>query len=235
MNHGHDDFETEPVPGLPKELPRGEKMLWQGAPDWKELAKRTFHIRKFAVYAAIIVTWHGVTTVYDGGAVMAAITSSALMTVLCAAAIGMLAGLAYLAGTGTVYTITTHRVVMRFGIALPMTVQIPFSKIAAASLRRHKDGVGDIPLAITEDARVSYLVLWPHVRPWHLLRPEPMLRAVPDADKAAEILRAALQASFEQEANDAATQTDMKTPQPHLEGGKKEDRTEHGQWAAAAG
>ena len=227
MNHGHDDFATEPAPGLPKALPVGEKMLWQGAPDWKEIAKRTFHIRKFAAYAAIIVLWHGVTTVYDGGAVMAALTSSALMAVLCAAAIGMLGGLAYLAGTGTVYTITSERVVMRFGIALPMTVQIPFSKIAGASMRRHINGLGDIPLTIAEDARVSYLVLWPHVRPWHLLRPEPMLRCIPDADKAAEILGAALKASYLQEAN-------VQTTQPHLEDGKDQDRNGHGQWAAAA-
>lgn len=234
MNHGHDDFATEPVPGLPKELPVGEKMLWQGAPDWKEIAKRTFHIRKFAAYAAIIVIWHGVTTVYDGGAVMAAVTSSTLMAVLCAAAIGMLAGLAYLAGTGTVYTITSERVVMRFGIALPMTVQIPFSKIVGASLRRHKNGLGDIPLTIAEDARASYLVLWPHVRPWHLLRPEPMLRCIPNADEAAQILREALKASYLQEAGDDVAKANVQTTHPHLEDGKKEDRNGHGQWAAAA-
>ena len=32
------DYEFEPVPGLPEELPPGEMLLWQGAPDWKTIA-----------------------------------------------------------------------------------------------------------------------------------------------------------------------------------------------------
>jgi hypothetical protein len=39
------DFDFEPVPGLPAELPAGETMIWQGRPQWRSLAVRAFHIR----------------------------------------------------------------------------------------------------------------------------------------------------------------------------------------------
>ena len=32
MSKDHDDFDFEPVRGLPQVLPKGERMLWQGAP-----------------------------------------------------------------------------------------------------------------------------------------------------------------------------------------------------------
>ena len=34
--------------------------------------------------------------------------------------------------------------------------------------------------------------MWPHVRPWHLANPQPMLRGVADAQKVAAILARAL-------------------------------------------
>ena len=45
------------------------------------------------------------------------------------------------------------------------------------------------------------VVLWPHVRPWRTVEPEPMLRCVPDARLAADVLTTALRAAFP----DAAT------------------------------
>jgi hypothetical protein len=30
-----DDFAGEPIPGLPADLPEGEKLLWQGSPGWR--------------------------------------------------------------------------------------------------------------------------------------------------------------------------------------------------------
>ena len=40
MPHDHDDFATEPVRGLPEDLPHGRgKSCWQGQPAWWQLAK----------------------------------------------------------------------------------------------------------------------------------------------------------------------------------------------------
>ena len=58
----------------------------------------------------------------------------------------MLAGLAWLFRRAACYTITSKRVLFQFGVALPMTMNIPLGKIANAALKTYRDGSGDIPL-----------------------------------------------------------------------------------------
>jgi hypothetical protein len=91
-----------------------------------------------------------------------------------------------------VYSITNRRVVMRFGVALPMALNLPFKAIESAALLRHADGSGDLPLALTEDQRVGYFVNWPHVRPGRKGGSQPMLRSIPHADAVAALLAQAL-------------------------------------------
>ena len=38
------------------------------------------------------------------------------------------------------------------------------------------------------DTRLSYLMCWPHVRPWHMAKTQPALRCIPDAARVAQIL-----------------------------------------------
>jgi hypothetical protein len=71
-------------------------------------------------------------------------------------------------------------------------MNIPLSRIANAALKTYRDGSGDIPLRVSDDKRVSYLLLWPHIRPWGLRAPEPMLNAIPDAAAVAAKLAEAL-------------------------------------------
>ena len=58
-----------------------------------------------------------------------------------------------------------------------------------------KDGTGDIALQLGKGDRVAYLILWPHARPWRLAKAEPMLRAIPHADRVAQVLARALAAA----------------------------------------
>ncbi|MGZ2821903.1 photosynthetic complex putative assembly protein PuhB, partial [Pseudomonas aeruginosa] len=81
--------------------------------------------------------------------------------------------LGYLAARTTVYTITSRRLVMRIGIALPMTLNLPFKVIASAAARINSDGTADIPITLVPPNRLAFLILWPHCRPWTLRRPEP--------------------------------------------------------------
>lgn len=186
------EYEREPIPGLPEVPPAGERILWQGAPSWRVLARRAFHVRKVAVYFALLVVGSAVTGIAGGAALRPTAMNAAWLLTLGASATGLLALLAWAQGRATVYTITSRRVVMRFGVAIPMTMNIPFSQISSAALRLHPDGTGDVPLALASARRASYLVLWPHVRPWHFGHVQPMLRAVADAGGVAEILARAL-------------------------------------------
>ena len=84
---------------------------------------------------------------------------------------------------------------MRFGMAMPMIVNLPYAQINGAALRAGAEGIGDIPLALADDRPLTFAVLWPHARPWHLSRPQPMLRCIPDALGVAQILAAGLAAT----------------------------------------
>jgi hypothetical protein len=133
------------------------------------------------------------------------------------AALAALILLAWLINRSTVYTITNRRVVMRFGVALPMTVNIPFAIVESAALKTRRDGTGDIPLTLTPAQRIAYLHLWPHVRPWQFTRPQPMLRAVPDAARVGAILGDAMSAYLGVQTRSVAEQSTRPTraaPEP---------------------
>jgi hypothetical protein len=201
-----DEFGFEPIHGLPDKLPAGERILWQGAPDWRVLAIRAFHARKVAIYGAVLLAWYAVSAVVDGASIGAAAIGTLTFAPLALAAVAILAGLAWLFARSTVYTITNRRVVMRIGVALPITFNLPFARIAGAGLKVFGRGVGDLPLQLAEDDKIAWFLLWPHARPWRLSRPEPMLRAIPDAAKVAEILAAAMTAAAASRSAPAASQ-----------------------------
>ena len=53
----HDDFATEPVPGLPEKLPEGETILWQGRPDWWALTREALSLWWVMGYFALLAAW----------------------------------------------------------------------------------------------------------------------------------------------------------------------------------
>ncbi len=189
----HDDFDFDPVRGLPEVLPAGERMLWQGSPRWQDMALHAFHVRKVAVYFAVITLSVVVLRLSDGSSLLDALKPVLWYLPLTLVAVGLLSGLAWASAKTTIYTITTKRIVLRIGIALPMSLNVPFSLIENAGLRTYASGAGDIPVELKGDDRVAWLILWPHARPFHLKNPQPMLRAVPQAETIAKLLADALQ------------------------------------------
>ncbi|MCX8502970.1 MAG: PH domain-containing protein [Alphaproteobacteria bacterium] len=189
----HDDFDFDPVRGLPEVLPAGERMLWQGSPRWQDMALHAFHVRKVAVYFAVITLAVVVLRLADDSSLLEALKPVLWYLPLTLVAVGLLSGLAWASAKTTIYTITTKRIVLRIGIALPMSLNVPFSLIENAGLRTYASGAGDIPVELKGDDRVAWLILWPHARPFHLKNPQPMLRAVPQAATIARLLADALQ------------------------------------------
>jgi hypothetical protein len=189
------EYEFEPVRGLPELLPPGEELLWQGAPRWQSLAVSAFHARKVGLYFAALIAVDAVASLATGRPAAAVAISAAGLIVLALAAVGLLALLAWFTARSTVYSITTRRLVMRFGVALPMSINLPFSVIESASMRTRHDGSSDLPLVLMPGSRIGYLITWPHVRPWQFARPQPMLRAIPDGERVAAQLATGLAAS----------------------------------------
>lgn len=192
-HHGH-EYDYEEIPGLPERLPAGERILWRGAPSWSVLARDVFHMRAVAMYFAILAAWRVFATTWDGGSFGQAAFGGAILMAVGAVALGVLALLAILIARTTIYTITTKRVVMRYGVALPKAINIPFTIVGEAALKLGADGAGDIPLTLTGRDHIAYIHLWPHAKPWTFNPARPMLRGLPDAENVAAILTGALKA-----------------------------------------
>jgi hypothetical protein len=186
-SHGH-EHELEPQLGLPERLPAGENILWQGSPDFRTLALRVFHVRKVALYFAALLALRLGSVLSDGAALGAALLGLAGPLLIAVMGLGALLSLAWLTSSTTVYTLTNRRVVMRIGIVLTLTFNVPLRMLASAGLRKQNTPVGDIVMQLAGQDYMAWLHLWPHVRPWQLRKPEPMLRCVPQAAQVAQLL-----------------------------------------------
>ena len=178
----------EPEPGLPERLPAGEAQLWQGAPDVDLVAREIFHIRAVSIYFVVLLAWKLFADWHDGAALMDALVGTLKVAPLPLVGVAMLYGLALAVSRTTLYTLTDKRVVMRIGMVLSVTYNIPLRQVAAADLRKDADGAGDISLRLIDGQRIAYPHLWPHARPWRLANPEPALGCLPNAAGVAALL-----------------------------------------------
>jgi len=188
------DFSFEPMRGLPERLPTDERLLWQGAPSFRSLAVNAFHVRKIVIYFLVLGVLQAAAQLSAGVVLTTALQPFLWLVPMGLMAAAILTGVAWASARSTVYTITDKRLVMRIGIALPVTFNLPFKLIESASVRLFADGAGDIPVKLREGNRLAYLVIWPHAKPWEFVRPQPALRSIADADSVAQLLASALAA-----------------------------------------
>lgn len=192
----HDDFATEPVPGLPEALPAGEHILWQGAPHWFDLALTAFHVRTVAIYFAVLMVWRAGSVAANGADTGTVVLAGVSLVPLALMAMGLLALAAWVTARATLYTITNRRVVMRIGVALTKTINIPFKVIATAAMQPGRSGRGNIALELARPNRIGLFHLWPNARPWHINAPQPTLRAIWHVETVGSILGRAMQAEL---------------------------------------
>ena len=188
------EHDFEPIRGLPGDLPKGEVLLWQGSPRWTRLACEAFHIRAVASYLGLMLAWRAAAAIGAGTAPLKAIEASLSVTPIALAAVALLAGLAWLAARTTVYTITSKRIVLRFGVALTKAINLPFTVVESGALKAFSDGTGDVTVTLKAPNKLAFLHIWPHARPWKVASPQPTLRGVPEAASVARILAAAMKA-----------------------------------------
>ena len=194
----HDDFAIEPTPGLPELPPEGEEILWQGRPKVWPLMKASLAFWWVMAYFVFLALWR-FTAVIDLMPFGQAVGASVPFLVLGGIVAALLWLTALVQARATVYTVTNRRIAMRVGAALTLTVNLPYTQIQSADLDLREDGTGTIVLTTMGEMRFSYLVLWPHVRPWHF-NTKPALRCIPNAETVAQLI------------GDAAT-TRITTPQ----------------------
>jgi len=189
----HDETDFEPIPGLPERPPVGEEVLWQGRPETFALAREAMGLSWVAGYFVFLAVWRVGASAADMPPLQA-LASGVPFIVVGVAACLVILGIAWVLATTTMYTITTARVAMRIGAALTITLNLPHKQIRAANLDLRRSGTGTIALTLPPEDRLSYLVCWPHVRPWRIRHTEPALRCIPEAAKVARLLAEAAEA-----------------------------------------
>ena len=187
----HHEHEFEAAPGLPEQLPADERLLWQGAPQWRLVALHVFHVRTLAWYFAAMMVLQA--TYLLGEPERNLFKPLLLSFVLSVISLGILSLMAWLTARTALYTLTNKRVVMRIGIVLTLTFNLPLRMLAAASLKTNPDGSGDIALKLAGNDHIAWLNLWPHARPWVLRHPEPSLRCIADVSTVGECVLKAWQ------------------------------------------
>ncbi|KPF43461.1 photosynthetic complex putative assembly protein PuhB [Rhizobium sp. AAP43] len=186
------EHEIEPLPGLPGVPPAGEVVLWQGRPSSALVARHLLKVRWICGYFIVLAGWAVASGLSDGRAVGGILFSVAILTALAAVLVGMIELFAWAVEKTTLYTVTTERVVMRFGVAISMTLNLPFRQIDAVSFARIGQSSGMIAIALVPGQRLSWLIQWPHVRGFRVAHTEPSLVYLPDAERGAAVLAAAI-------------------------------------------
>jgi len=83
--------------------------------------------------------------------------------------------------------------VIRSGLALPVTLNLPLALIDTAAVTKAAPRGGSIALTVAKPNRVAWLVLWPNVKPWTFNNPQPMLQCIEKVDEVARTLARALE------------------------------------------
>lgn len=189
MPQDWDDFQTKRVRGLPDILPEGEEILWQGQPNWWALTRDALAFWWVAGFFATLFAWRTVSGAATQGWADSA-SAASLLLVLGAVMCVVLLIVGLVQAKFSIYTITNRRVVLRIGAMLTITLNLPLPKIVSADLDLRRNGTGTIALEMAREPgalRVSYLMTWPHVRPWHVKNTAPALRCIPEAESVARL------------------------------------------------
>ena len=211
LNNGR-EYELEAEYGLPEKLPEAEKVIWQGSPNVWRTAKDLFYIRPVIVYFIFLVLYRIYDGVVLGNSLKVVVISTIWMIALSFICTGLLGTLAYFTAKSSVYTITNRRIVMRIGMALTLSFNLPFKEIISADFKAQKDGYGNIPLKVNSGTKIAYFHLWPHVRPMNFNHPEPMLRNIANVKEVAKLLKQAWSNENQIAIDQVVTKTPMIQP-----------------------
>ena len=187
---GMTEYEDEPVEGLPDFLPEGETMVWQGRPTVAAMARRVFFIPHLALYFGLLIAGHTVYRLMEGVSAAQVVGTFVWQAGLAATVLVLLAWLARSYAASVLYTLTSERLVIRSGVALPMMVNIPVEQITAADMRVYRDGTGDIVLTPVADRKLHWVLLWPNVSAWYSRPIRPLLRGLAEPQRAADAFAA---------------------------------------------
>lgn len=198
------------IRGVPHALPEGEQLVWEGAPAAGAVASHVFHWRLLAGYFMVMLMLWGMGTEHAVGspAFMAGLFVRLGASVV---AMGVVFALSKAIAATTWYAITSQRLVLRIGMVLPMSINLPFSLLESAGVVTFRDGTGQVAIRMAKGQRIAYIALWPHCRVFHLNHPQPLLRGLADPIRVGELLATAVTAAANVADTDITTRIERRS------------------------
>jgi hypothetical protein len=178
------------IRGVPHALPPGETLLWEGAPDPRAVARHVFRQRLLAGYFALMLAIWLAFALRDGDEAL--LPGLTLRVLLAGIALLVVELLARAVARTTRYAITDRRLVLRIGMVLPMSINVPFVLVDGVALATFPDGTGQVEVRLQKGARIAYIALWPHCRAFTLTQPVPLLRGLAEPARIGALLAGAV-------------------------------------------
>lgn len=201
------------IRGVAHALPPGERLLWQGTPEPGLVARHVFHRWLVIGYFAIVTGWWVFST-YGTVEMDAFLPMLGMRLGLAAIVIGTVEFLARTVSKTTLYAITSKRLVLKIGMVLPMSINVPFGVLQNAAVGRFRDKTGQIALTLVPGNRLAYVALWPHCKVFNMTQPQPVLRGLADPEAVAAVLRDAVLADAAERAETLEVGDATRAPAP---------------------
>jgi hypothetical protein len=197
------------IRGVPHPLPAGEHVLWEGAPAGGAMATHVFHRRLFALYFVAVTGWWAATTTMVVGS-SEFLAGLGVRLGLAVAVMAVVEVLARVSARTTWYAITNRRVVLKIGMVIEMSINIPFSAIESAGAGTFRDGTGQVMLSLVKSNRLAYIALWPHCSVFSINHPQPILRGLADAQHVGTLLANAVAEAAADDTNSRVERTSVR-------------------------
>jgi hypothetical protein len=189
-----------------KSIPLGEKIYWNGKPNWKSFGYHAFGVKYFSIYFFVCA-------LYSVSQIDSSFSFGAFFIKYAPYLIsGILAGmillfLAYLSARHTCYVITEKRIVIRTGVALVFLLNMPLKNILSIDMKALTKGQGNVIFKVQSKKRIPYLSCWPSVKSGSFLEPIPAFRSIRDIEKIGKLISEIAILNREENATKVETET----------------------------
>ncbi len=174
-------------------LPAGERVLWQGAPDQRALARWFLRERWVLGFVALSAAL-GVADAlrHDTGVMPRLIGVGTLSVILATVAMVAIRLLAWQIAKSSSYVITDRRVYFNIGIVLRADANVPYASVDRIDLLRRSDGSADLMVTLAGAKEIPWLLLFPHMSWRGATRGRPTFRGLRTPQPAADAIIMAL-------------------------------------------
>jgi len=174
-------------------LPAGERVLWQGAPDQRAIA-RWFLRERWVLGFVALSAGLGVAAAlrHVEGLGPRLIGVGTLSVILAIVAIVAIRVFAWQIAKSSSYVITDRRVYFNIGMVLRADANVPYSSVDRIDLLRRSDGSADLMVTLAGDTEIPWLLLFPHMSWRGATRGRPTFRGLRAPEPAADAISNAL-------------------------------------------